>query len=288
MPIVTLIAAPGRLRPERVNALAADLSGHALTWLAPDEAARFACAGPLPDGLWEALQAEGVDLCAQDAPPAPVKLLLADMDSTMIGQECVDELADMAGVGARVAEITARAMNGELEFEAALTERVGLLKGLPAGVIDRVMAERITYAAGGATLIATMRARGALTALVSGGFTAFTGRVAAHLGFDRHRANTLLEEDGALTGKVALPILGAQAKVQALEELCAELGITEREAAAVGDGANDLPMIRRAGLGVALHAKPAVQAQAPLRVNHGDLTALLFLQGIPKVDFVTP
>jgi phosphoserine phosphatase len=288
MPFLTLIAAPGRLTAGRVEALITDLGGLAPVWLAQGEAARFVTPAPVPDGVWESLQAEGIDLCAQDVPPAPAKLLLADMDSTMIGQECVDELAGMAGVGPRVADITARAMNGELDFEEALTERVGLLKGLPVDVIDRVMAERITYAAGGATLIATMKAHGALTALVSGGFTAFTARVAAHLGFDRDRANMLLEDGGTLTGEVAHPILGAQAKVQALEELCAELGIGAHEAAAVGDGANDLPMIRAAGLGVALHAKPTVQAQAALRVNHGDLTALLYLQGIPKADFVMP
>lgn len=288
MPFVTLIAAPGSLDARRVAELVSDLDGTPPRWLADGEAAQFATPGAVPDGLWNILQAEGIDLCAQDAPPKPAKLLLADMDSTMIGQECVDELADMAGVGPRVAEITARAMNGELDFEDALIERVGLLKGLPVSVIDRVMEERITYSAGGATLIATLKARGVLTALVSGGFTAFTSRVAGHLGFERNRANILLAVDGVLTGEVARPILGARAKVEALEELCAELGITEAEAAAVGDGANDLPMLRRAGLGVAAHAKPSVQAEARLRINHGDLTGLLYLMGIEKAEFVTP
>lgn len=288
MPFVTLIAKPGALHPSRVETLVTDLSGAAPRWLAAEEAVQFVTPAALPDGLWEALQAEGVDLCAQDSPPRPAKLLLADMDSTMIGQECVDELADMAGVGARVAEITARAMNGELDFEAALTERVGLLKGLPVDVIDRVMAERITYTPGGATLVATVKALGGVTALVSGGFTSFTSRVGAHLGFDHNRANTLLEDNGVLTGEVGHPILGASAKVQALEKLCAELGIPETETAAVGDGANDLPMLLRAGLGVAAHAKPSVQARAPLRVNHGDLTALLYLMGLEKSAFVSP
>lgn len=287
MPFATLIAAPGNLPEVAVHRVVHALSGSTPVWLAPDEAAQIEVSERVADGLWQALQDEGIDLCVQDRCPTPVKLLLADMDSTMIGQECVDELADLAGVGPRVAEITARAMNGELDFEAALLERVGLLKGLPVSVIDAVMAERISYTPGGATLIATVKAKGAVTALVSGGFTAFTQRVGAHLGFDRNRANVLLEADGLLTGDVGRPILGAQAKVQALEELCAELGVSAEDAAAVGDGANDLPMIQRVGLGVAAHAKPSVQAQARIRVNHGDLTALLYLMGIPKADFVS-
>ena len=286
MALITLIAAPGGLPTSRATELAASWGCTPPAWLAENEACQMT--GTAPEGAWEALQADGIDLCVQDAAPAPIKLLLADMDSTMIGQECVDELADLAGVGPRVADITARAMNGELDFNAALTERVGLLKDLPVSVIDRVMAERITYASGGATLIATMKARGALTALVSGGFTAFTSRVGAHLGFDRNRANILIEADGKLTGAVGQPILGAEAKVRALQDYATELGITDDAVAAVGDGANDLPMLQKAALGVALHAKPSVQAQAKLRVNHGDLTALLYLQGIAKADFVTP
>ena len=288
MPFVTLISAPGGLSDTIVSDLMTDMAGAGLRWLAPGEAAQFMTPGTMPDALWEVLQAKGIDLCTQDAPPKPAKLLLADMDSTMIGQECVDELADMAGVGPRVAEITVRAMNGDLDFEDALTERVGLLKGLPVAVIDQVMAERITYTPGGATLVATVKALGGVTALVSGGFTAFTSRVGGHLGFDHTRANTLIEHDGTLTGEVGRPILGAQAKVEALEHFCAELDIAEADAAAVGDGANDLPMLLRAGLGVAAHAKPAVQAQARLRINHGDLTALLYLMGIEKTAFVTP
>ncbi|WP_370342122.1 phosphoserine phosphatase SerB, partial [Pararhodobacter marinus] len=212
-------------------------------------------------------------------------MLLADMDSTMIQQECIDELADMAGVGTHVAGITARAMNGELDFEAALTERVGLLKDLPVSVIDQVLAERITHMPGGKVLIATMKAHGGHAALVSGGFTAFTAKVAAELGFDENRANTLLERDGTLTGEVAQPILGKQAKVDALNQITARLGITPAEVIAVGDGANDLGMLHLAGSGVALHAKPSVAAQCELRVNHGDLTALLYLQGYAAEDF---
>jgi phosphoserine phosphatase len=211
--------------------------------------------------------------------------LLADMDSTMIGQECIDELADVAGIGAHVAAITARAMNGELDFEAALTERVALLRDLPVTVIAEVLASRITYTPGGAALVATMRASGGYAALVSGGFTAFTAAVAAHLGFDENRANRLEVADGRLTGRVIAPILGRAAKVAALEEICARLGCGPEAAIAVGDGANDLGMLGRAGAGVALHAKPAVAAQCSLRVNHGDLSALLFLQGYARADF---
>jgi len=208
------------------------------------------------------------------------------MDSTMIQQECIDELADEAGVGERVKDITARAMNGELDFEAALRERVGLLKGLPEAVIEKVLVERITLMPGGSVLLATMKANGAYAALVSGGFTAFTAQVASMLGFDENKANTLLHSDGVLTGEVGMPILGKQAKVDALEEITAKLGIAEVDVIAVGDGANDLGMLTRAGLGVALHAKPSVAAQCNVRINFGDLTALLYVQGYAQKDFV--
>ncbi len=204
----------------------------------------------------------------------------------MIEQECVDELADVAGFGPRVAAITRRAMNGELDFHQALVERVALLEGLSEDVIQQVLQSRITLAPGGRTLVATMRAQGGWTALVSGGFTDFTGPVADMLGFDEQRANVLLAEDGRLTGRVALPILGREAKVQALEQITARRGLTVADAVAVGDGANDLGMLLRAGMGVALHAKPVVSLQAPVRVNHGDLTALLYLQGYGEDEFV--
>ncbi|SFO91255.1 phosphoserine phosphatase SerB [Tranquillimonas alkanivorans] len=289
---VTLLTSPERrtLDPALVDSLRNAWGGGGAAWLSPDETAEFdvpARPGNFED-VWQELQGLGVDLCLQPAEGRRKKLLLADMDSTMIGQECIDELADMAGVGERVADITARAMNGELDFEGALRERVGLLEGLDASVIETVLAERITFAPGGAALVATMRQAGAHAALVSGGFTAFTAHVAAGLGFDEHRANTLLIEAGKLTGRVQEPILGRDAKVAALTEICARLGISEAEAMVVGDGANDLGMIQRAGAGVALHAKPSVAAQAPIRVNHGDLTALLFLQGYARSDFVTP
>jgi len=231
------------------------------------------------------MQALRVDLVVQPAEGRRKRLLLADMDSTMIRQECIDELADEAGVGAYVADITARAMNGELDFEAALKERVGLLKGLPEAVIERVYRDRITFMPGGKALLATMKAQGGYAALVSGGFTAFTARVAAALGFDENRANTLLAEGGALTGAVGQPILGKQAKLDALEEIAARLGLDMAQTMAVGDGANDLAMLNRAGAGVALHAKPSVAAQCDIRINHGDLTALLFIQGYAREEF---
>ena len=256
-------------------------------WLNPAIAAEFPVQA-MPGNRWEAwqgLQALGIDLVVQPTESRRKKLLLADMDSTMIQQECIDELAAQAGVGAHVADITARAMNSELDFNAALRERVGLLKGLPEAAIERVFANRITLMPGGPVLLATMKAHGARTALVSGGFTEFTGRVAQLLGFDENRANVLHIENGVLTGTVAEPILGREAKVQALKELTAQMGITPAEAIAVGDGANDLGMLGLAGMGVALHAKPAVAEQCDIRINHGDLTALLYVQGYAVESF---
>ncbi|MBW6505898.1 MAG: phosphoserine phosphatase SerB [Rhodobacteraceae bacterium] len=287
--IASLIANPAGRPLDRVTveSLRDAWGGGEAVWLNPGIAAEFDL--PQVPGnrweVWQGLQELGLDLCIQPAEGRQKRMLLADMDSTMIGQECIDELADMAGVGAHVKDITARAMNGELDFEGALTERVGLLKGLPEAVIAQVLAERITYTPGGRTLIATMHAFGAHAVLVSGGFTAFTTAVAAHLGFDEHRANTLLVNNGHLTGEVARPILGRAAKVAALTEVTARLGLTPAEVLAVGDGANDLGMLHAAGAGVALHAKPAVAAECDLRINHGDLTALLYLQGYAATDF---
>ncbi len=289
--VATLLTDPATptLDATTVEALRNAWGGGAARWLNPGIAAEFDLA-QMPDNRWQVwkdLQARGLDLAVQPRAGRRKRMLLADMDSTMIEQECIDELADEAGVGAHVAGITARAMNGELDFEDALRERVALLKGLDAAVIDHVLATRITYTSGGSALIATMKAHGGHAALVSGGFTAFTAQVAAHLGFDEHRANTLHVEAGALTGTVAEPILGRAAKVAALDEITARLGITPADVIAVGDGANDLGMLGRAGAGVALHAKPAVAAQCDLRINHGDLTALLYLQGYSVDEFST-
>lgn len=288
MIVATLIAKPGMLEPSLVEALRNAWGGGDVQWLAPDEAAEFILSN-VPENqsqVWKDCQDMSVDLIVRKAGNRRKKLLLADMDSTMIKQECIDELADEAGVGEQVKVITARAMNGELDFEGALTERVALLKGLPVDTIDRVLSTRITCMPGGKPLLATMRANGAYCVLVSGGFTAFTGKVASCLGFDENRANELLSENGVLTGQVAEPILGREAKVQALTETAERLGISLDDAIAVGDGANDLGMLGLAGAGVALHAKPSVQAQCDIRVNHGDLTALLYLQGYSKSDFV--
>jgi phosphoserine phosphatase len=288
---VTLITNPAMyLDPALVANLRNAMGGGDAVWLDPNHAAEFEVAR-LPKNLpsvWDSLQAEGVDLVAQPSVGRKKRMLLADMDSTMIRQECIDELADQAGVGAAVSAITKRAMNGELDFEGALLERVALLNGLPETTIAKVLAERITLMPGGATLVATMKANGAHAALVSGGFVSFTSDIAGRLGFDEHRANTLLAEGGKLTGDVARPILGRDAKVRALEEITGRLGIGAGDVLAIGDGANDLGMIERAGTGVAIHAKPIVQEAAPHAINHGDLTAILFLQGYARAEFVTP
>ena len=289
--IVSLLTNPATPLLDRaiVESLRNAWGGGDARWLDPGIAAEFAVE-TMPVNrwqVWESLQTLRVDLVLQPAKGRRKRLLIADMDSTMIQQECIDELANEAGVGAHVAGITARAMNGELNFEDALRERVGLLRGLSESVITTVIRDRITLMPGGRQLVATMRANGAYAALVSGGFTAFTAQIATTLGFDENRANLLLVQNGKLTGKVADPILGRAAKVQALEEISARLGITPQDAIAVGDGANDLGMLGLAGAGVALHAKPVVAAECDIRINHGDLTALLFLQGYGRGEFAS-
>lgn len=283
MHVATLIspADTPRLTEEMLRTLAGRCNARDLRWLAQGVAAELEIDAPLEDfdALWSGFQAQGIDLVQQPAEGRRKRVLLADMDSTMIGQECIDELAAEAGVGPRVAEITARAMNGELDFEAALRERVGLLAGLDCAVIDRVLATRISLAPGARELVATMRANGAYCALVSGGFTAFTSAVARQLGFHENRANTLLEENGKLTGRPGDPILGQQAKVDALHDICTTRGLTPDDVLAIGDGANDLGMLKLAGAGVAAHAKPVVAAQVSLRLMHADLRGALWLQG---------
>lgn len=286
---VSLIAgSAGRgLDPAAAEALRNAWGGGTVDWLSPDEAAEFPVSR-MPDNLWQVwsdFQALSVDLIIQPVENRKKRMLLADMDSTLIQQECIDELAAEAGVGAHVADITARAMNGELDFNDALRERVGLLRGLDVSVIEKVLAERITLMPGGPALVATMKANGAYCALVSGGFTSFTAHIAKLLGFDQHRANTLLGQDGKLTGEVGMPILGRDAKVSALVEITQNLGLAPDDVIAVGDGANDLGMLGLAGAGVALHAKPVVAEQCDIRINHGDLSALLYLQGYRRDEF---
>ena len=226
-----------------------------------------------------------IDIVVQPQAFRRKKLFLADMDSTMIGQEWIDELADFAGLKAHVAGITERAMRGEIEFEPALRERVALLKGMPVSVVDEVLAKRITPTPGGRELVMTMRAHGAYTCLISGGFTLFTNAVAAMIGFQENRANELLVADGKLTGEVREPILGRAAKLATLIELRESFDLDNLDTLVVGDGANDLGMIQDAGLGVAYRAKPAVAAAAA-RIDHGDLTALLYAQGYRRDEFV--
>ena len=232
-----------------------------------------------------ALGALPVDIVVQPAAHRQKKLLVADMDSTMIGQECIDELADFVGLKEKVSGITERAMRGEIAFEPALRERVALLRGLDDSIVDKIIAERITLTPGGRELVRTMRAHGGEAWLVSGGFTLFTARIGAAIGFNEHRSNLLNVEHGKLTGTVAEPILGKQAKLDTLLAVRNRMGLAPHQTLAVGDGANDLAMLGAAGLGVAFHAKPQVAAEAHACIDHGDLTALLYLQGYRRAEF---
>jgi phosphoserine phosphatase len=233
-----------------------------------------------------ALDGLAIDIIVQPVATRRKSLFLADMDSTMIGQECIDELAACVGLKDLVAAITERAMRGEVAFEPALRERVALLKGVNLAVVEEIIRERLTLTPGGRALVRTMRANGGYAALVSGGFTVFTGPISATIGFDEHRSNTLLARDGVLTGEVAEPILGRQAKLDALLELRARFGVGPARTLAIGDGANDLAMLGEAGLGVAFRAKPAVAAAAHARLDHADLTALLYAQGYRGEEIV--
>jgi phosphoserine phosphatase len=292
MLVATLICAPGAqcLDDARVAQLAHSLDAHSAT-LAPNHAVDFF----LPQGaekataeaaIRAALGALPVDVIIQPVEGRRKRLFLADMDSTMIGQECIDELADAVGLKPQVSAITERAMRGEIAFEPALRERVALLKGLSTDIVDALIASRITLTPGGTALVRTMRRNGAYTALVSGGFTLFTGPISRMIGFDEHRANRLVVADGAFAGLVEEPILGREAKRQTLEELRTRLALNPHETMAVGDGANDLAMLGEAGLGVAFRAKPVVAEAAHARLDHADLSALLYAQGYVEGEIV--
>ncbi len=294
--VATLISNPAMpaVYTALVDAARAELPGAGKPqWLAHNIAADIPFTPP-PDadsraiaGMLRERFPGAVDIVVQPAEGRRKQLFLADMDSTMIGQECIDELADFVNLKVHVAAITERAMRGEIAFEPALRERVALLKGLPVTVINEVIRDRICMTQGARALVMTMRANGAYTCLVSGGFKSFTDRIAAMIGFDENRSNTLeVGPDGMLAGLVREPIFGREAKLQTLLDLRRQHGIAKEATLVTGDGANDLSMIQEAGLGVAYHAKPAVAEAAHARIEHGDLTALLYLQGYKKEEFV--
>jgi phosphoserine phosphatase len=292
--VATLIAHPSQpILTDDVLAMAAGALGQETqrSVLASGIAADLIVPSPADPQAVEALLRSAlgdrpIDVVVQPLGRRRKRLFLADMDSTMIGQECIDELADYVGLKAEVSAITERAMRGEIAFEPALRERVALLKGLPANVVDEIIEKRITLTPGGRTLVQTMRAHGGYACLVSGGFTLFTGPIAARIGFDEDRANRLILNGGRLAGLVEEPILGREAKLATLLELRRQFGLAAHETMAVGDGANDLAMLGEAGLGVAFRAKPAVAAAAHARVEHGDLTALLYGQGYRAEEFL--
>jgi phosphoserine phosphatase len=284
--IATLIAA-GRLDERLLDAALARLPRARLVrWIDAGDAADIEIDAGTADIRAAYEGWEGVDIVVQGPGPREKKLLVADMDSTMIGQECIDELADYAGFKPQVSEITERAMRGELDFAGALKERVALLEGLNEGTIAQCLQERISPSPGASTLVRTMRARGAETVLVSGGFTAFVGPIAAEIGFDRFEANLLQVRAGKLTGVTQGPIVDSRRKHDVLSEAREQLGLSPGETMAIGDGANDIELVTEAGLGIAYRAKPALAAVADARLDHNDLSALLWAQAIPRKDWV--
>jgi len=291
MPHVIVLIADPQTRPLAAAdvALATEVlngAAGAPRWLSPGRAVEIACAGVANEAaLREAFDETPIDIAVVPAAHRRKRLLVADMDSTIITVECLDELADFAGLKPKIAAITERAMRGELDFKAALRERVGMLAGLDESALARAYGERVHLTPGARTLVMTMRKHGAYTALVSGGFNYFTSRVREAAGFDTDSANELVIEAGKLAGKVVEPILDSSAKLATLQRLARERGLLAEETMAVGDGANDLPMLQASGLGVAFRAKPKVAAAAQVRIEHGDLTALLYLQGYADEDF---
>jgi phosphoserine phosphatase len=289
--IICLIAQPQRetLDQGLVRRIARTLAATP-RWLADGEACELLLTGLDPAGALGLARAEvagrAIDVCALPAGERAKRLLLCDLDSTIITIETIDELADLVGIKAEVAAITRRAMRGEIAFAPALEARVALLAGLPETIFEQIHRERARLTPGARTLVRTMRALGAITGLVSGGFLPLAERIGRDVGFDVVQANRLEVIDGRLTGRVVAPIVGPEAKLALLEQLCARHGLRTEQALTVGDGANDLPMLLAAGLGVAYHAHPPVARQAPVAIEHGDLRALLFLQGIARRDFV--
>lgn len=284
--VATLVAPPRSGATLAKIAQDATNAGYELDWLAPQTAVDIVLPESAPaDALLEIVAEQPVDMAVQPVEGRRKKLLIADMDSTMIRQECLDELADFAGFGEKVAAITERAMAGEISFEPALRERVSLLAGLPVGTVQKVLDERIRITPGAKTLVRTMRKNGAFTALVSGGFTAFTGPVSAEIGFEVHHSNRLEDDGAAFTGGLHDPIAGPDTKLERLHAYCSEKNISPSDVIAVGDGANDIPMAKAAGFSVSYYGKAALNAVATTQIRHTDLTALLYFQGYRAEDF---
>lgn len=289
--VTTLICHPEtpNLTTDMVSHVASEIGADKQDWLAQGVAADLYHQDPLNTEtmLRDRLKSDAIDIATQRVETRQKKILIADMDSTMIEQECIDEMADVLGVGDQVVDITKRAMNGEMDFETALESRVALFESNPISIIQETLDTRIQYRSGGRELVQTMKAHGGYCALVSGGFTDFTTQVGKTLGFDETRANSLLHSNGLFTGKVGKPILGREAKVTAVSEITKKMGLTAADVLAVGDGANDLGMLKIAGMGVALHAKPIVATESKFQLNFSDLTGLLYLQGYHSDEFKT-